>query len=136
MSKGDIMKKIVLIISVIFSLLICTVSAENIDVRVEATPTVLGDDVSVSVEYTDNTDMCGGSFNFVYDKTKLELIGVEEGEEIKNITHFINKSYADDTVRMNWVSTMPLPTEGILATVKFKLLNGNFDSKFNGNHLS
>lgn len=121
------MKKTLILISVILSLLVCSVSAEEIATSFEVVPTVNNEEVSVSVKYTDEGGMCGGSFNFVFDQTKLELLDAIEGEAVKDTPHFINKEYRENALRMNWASTMPLPSEGELIVVKLKLKGGAFD---------
>lgn len=121
------MKKALIVISMIISFIISTVSAEGIATKFEVVPVIDGEEVSVSVKYTDNTEMCGGSLNFVFDKANLELIDVIEGEAIKNTTHFINKEYTENTVRVNWASTTPLVPTGELFVVNLKLTGSDFD---------
>ena len=120
------MKRLIIIIGVIFSLLACNALANDVDTKFEITPTISGETVDILIKYNDNTDMCGGSFNFVYDKTKLEVLSIEEGEIIKNTTHFVNQNYADNVIRVNWVSTTELPENGQLIEIKFKLLDKGF----------
>lgn len=103
-----------------------SVLAKDIDTKFEITPTIDNGIVNVLIEYNGNTDMCGGSLNFVYDKTKLEVISIEDGEIIKNTTHFVNQNYADNAIRVNWVSTTELPENGQLIKIKFKLLGESF----------
>lgn len=120
------MKRLIIIIGVIFSLLTCNALANDVDTKFEITPTISGETVDILIKYNDNTDMCGGSFNFVYDKTKLEVLCIEEGEIIKNTTHFVNQNYADNAIRVNWVSTTEMPENGQLIEIKFKLLDKGF----------
>lgn len=89
-------------------------------------PTLTNNQVSVSVEYA-STNMCGGSFNFTYDTTALSLVSVEEGETIKDISHFINPEFADGAIRVNWVSTTEMPIEGNLININFELLDVTFE---------
>jgi len=121
------MKKLLIIFGVVFSLLICSVvSAEDIAARIEIIPAVSDGEVSVSIKYTDNAVMCGGSFNFVYNNSKLEIIDINEEDAIKDTTHFINKNFEANAIRVNWISATTMSTIGDLLTIKFKLLNGSF----------
>lgn len=126
MSKFYYFKKSAILICIFFITSISQVFATETNTTVRVIPTLTGNQVSVSVEYT-STNMCGGSFNFTYDTTALSLVSVEERETIKNISHFINPEFAEGTIRVNWVSTTEMQTEGNLINIKLELLDGTLE---------
>ena len=101
-------------------------SADEPITMLEVVPNISNNEVSVLVEYS-STNMCGGSFNFIYDTNALRLVAIEEGETIKNTTRFINSEFAEGTIRINWASTTIMPTEGNLINIKFEMLNEAFN---------
>ena len=126
MNRLSYLKKTIVFICILFAVTISQVFAEGAVTLLKILPTVTNNDVCVSVEYT-NADMCGGSFNFIYDTTVLQLVSVEEGETIKDTSHFINPEFAEGAIRINWVSTTEMPADGILVNIKFEMLNEAFN---------
>ena len=125
MNRLCYLKKTIVFICILFSITISQVFAEGTVTLLKVLPTVTNNEVSVSVEYT-NANMCGGSFNFIYDTTALQLVSVEEGETIKDKSHFINPEFDEGAIRINWVSTTEMPVDGILLNIKFEMLNEAF----------
>ncbi len=126
MNRLCYLKKTIVFICILFAITISQVFAEGTVTLLKVLPTVTNNEVSVSVEYT-NANMCGGSFNFIYDTTALQLVSVEEGETIKDTSHFINSEFAEGAIRINWVSTTEMPADGILVNIKFEMLNEAFN---------
>lgn len=126
MNRLCYLKKTIVFICILFTITISQVFAEGTVTLLKVLPTVTNNEISVSIEYT-NANMCGGSFNFIYDTTALQLVSVEEGETIKDTSHFINPEFAEGAIRINWVSTTEMPTEGILLNIKFEILNEAFN---------
>lgn len=126
MSKFYYFRKSIILICILFIVSVSQVFAVETATTLRVIPTLAGNQVSVSVEYN-STNMCGGSLNFTYDTTALSLVSVEEGETIKNISHFINPEFADGVIRVNWVSTTEMAIEGNLINIQFELLNGSLE---------
>lgn len=126
MNRLCYLKKTIVFICIFFAITISQVFAEGTVTLLKVLPTVTNNEVSVSIEYT-KANMCGGSFNFIYDTTALQLVSVEEGETIKDTSHFINPEFAEGAIRINWVSTTEMPAEGILLNIKFEILNEAFN---------
>ena len=126
MNRLSYLKKTIVFICILFAITISQVFAEGTVTLIKVLPTVTNNEISVSIEYT-NANMCGGSFNFIYDTTALQLVSVEEGETIKDTSHFINPEFAEGAIRINWVSTTEMPAEGILLNIKFEILNEAFN---------
>ena len=126
MNRLCYLKKTIVFICILFTITISQVFAEGTVTLLKVLPTVTNNEVSVSVEYT-NANMCGGSFNFIYDATALQLVSAEEGETIKDTSHFINSEFAEGAIRINWVSTTEMPVDGILVNIKFEMLNEAFN---------
>ena len=125
MSKFYYFKKRVIFICIFFIVLVSQVFDAEATAMIKVMPNVTDNEVVISVEYTGN-NMCGGSFNFTYDTATLRIVSAEEGEAIQNTTHFINPEFADGVIRVNWVSTTEMPTEGNLINIKFEMLDGTF----------
>ncbi len=125
MNRLSYFKKTIVFICILFAITISQVFAKGTVALLKVLPTVTNNEVSVSVEYT-NANMCGGSFNFIYDATALRLVSIEEGETIKETSHFINPEFAEGAIRINWVSTTEMPADGIFLNIKFEMLNETF----------
>lgn len=110
-------------------LLVCvtvSVFAQESELDLKVLPTVSGSEITALIEYS-ASDVCGGSFNFVYDTEALRLVDALEGEEIKDTAHIINTEYADGIIRVSWASVEKMPPEGELIIIKLELLSENFD---------
>lgn len=125
MSKFYYFKKSVIFICILFIVSVSQVFAAEADTMIKVVPNITDNEVIISVEYT-GSNMCGGSFNFIYDTMTLRLVSAEEGEAIKDTSHFINSEFADGVIRTNWVSTTEMPAEGNLINIKFEMSDGTF----------
>ena len=126
MNRLSHLKKTIVFICILFAITISQAFAEVTVALIKVLPIVTNNEVSVSVEYT-NANMCGGSFNFIYDTTALQLVSIEEGETIKDTSHFINPEFAEGAIRINWVSATEMPADGILINIKFEMLDETFN---------
>lgn len=113
-------------LSIVFCMFVFNVQAESEENRFIVATSVDDNVATISITYEQVTNMCGGSFSFVYDASNLLFLGYEAGNEIKDITHFVNENYAENKIRVNWVSTTAFPTSGDLFTLKFSLLSDEF----------
>lgn len=121
------MKKILIVLSVILSILVFDVSAKT-ENSFLVTSVVEGETVTFYIKYENFADMYGGSFNFVYDKAKLSFVEYEKSSEFTKTTHFINENYSDNKIRVNWVTTTAMPQSAGLLKFKFLMLNTDFEN--------
>lgn len=84
---------------------------------------LIGTNIDVNVNISENTLACGGRFNLVYDNAKLEIISTQTGSILSNATPFVNANYANNKIRMSWAGTTALTDGGNLLTVTFKVLD-------------
>ncbi len=110
----------------------CDALGCNIKVKAKALPTfsvvspedaLIGTNIDVTVNISDNTLACGGRFDLVYDNTRLEVVSAQTGSLLTGTTAFVNPNYASDTVRLSWASSSALADGGVLVTVTFKVLD-------------
>ncbi|MGM9551175.1 MAG: cohesin domain-containing protein [Clostridia bacterium] len=84
----------------------------------------VGDSVTVTVSLPENTNAAGGSFNLVYDNTKMELIDAVAGDVIAAFSKTVNKTYAVNKIRMNFAGSETVSSSGgVMLTATFKLTN-------------
>ena len=83
----------------------------------------VGDTVTVSVNVNSALSVIGGKFNINYDNDKLELLGIEKGDLIKNITVAINENYTDSSARITFSSANEFTADGNIIKLNFRLLN-------------
>lgn len=109
-----------------------TTANDTILVKAKSLPTfsvecvdeaLMGTNIDVNVNISENTLACGGRFNLVYDNTKLEIISTQTGSVLSNATPFVNPNYANNKIRMSWAGTTALTDGGNLLTVTFKVLD-------------
>jgi len=103
-------------------LVVSVEAAETTALSVSNAACIVGDEVSVSVNISDYSLACGGSFNIVYDNTKLSLKNVAKGTAFKNINATINKSYSNNSVRVVWIGTKT-PAGGAIIDLTFTSLS-------------
>lgn len=117
------MKKIfALLLSVV---LICSsviVYADSINAVVDSKSAKIGDTVDINISLQNNSGIIAALLNVEYDKERLELIEVQDGQLLEGGTFSPNyKSYPYKMV-WNSVATANFTDDGILAVLKFKVL--------------
>lgn len=119
------MKKLVSNVIIIFVLVMsfCSISyAETFQPTITAEDGLVGDTITVSVSIPQNTNAAGGSFNLVYDNTKMELVDTSTGDLISTFAKTVNKTYAENKVRMNFAGSETVSASGgIVLNAVFKL---------------
>jgi len=82
----------------------------------------VGDTVTVTVSLPANTNAAGGSFNLIYDNTKMELVDATAGNVISAFSKQVNKTYATNKVRLNFAGSETVSASGgVILTATFKL---------------
>lgn len=84
--------------------------------------------VTVEVSYTDNVYIQAGGLDLVYDVSKLTIKEVKQSELMKTAMCVVNEKYAEDTVRLAWISTSLLPKDGQVVTFTFNIVSGEFEN--------
>ena len=117
------MKKIfALLLSVV---LICSsviVYADSFNAVVDSKFAKIGDTVDINISLQNNSGIIAALFNVEYDKERLELIEVQDGQLLEGGTFSPNyKSYPYKMV-WNSAATANFTDDGILAVLKFKVL--------------
>ena len=117
------MKKIfILFLSVI---LICSaniVYADSFNAVVDSKTAKTGDTVDINISLQNNSGIIAALFNVEYDKERLELIEVQDGQLLEGGTFSPNyKSYPYKMV-WNSAATANFTDDGVLAVLKFKVL--------------
>ena len=117
------MKKIfALLLSVV---LICSsiiVYANSFNAVVDSKNAKIGDTVDINISLQNNSGIIAALFNVEYDKERLELIEVQDGQLLEGGTFSPNyKSYPYKMV-WNSAATANFTDDGVLAILKFKVL--------------
>ena len=84
--------------------------------------------VTVEISYANNIFVQAGGMDLVYDNTKLSLKEVIKSELIEKTMCAINEKFAEDTIRLAWITTSPMPKSGQIITVKFDVIDGEFEN--------
>lgn len=117
------MKKL-LVMLLIFTLCIPVniVFADNFNVVVENKTANTGDTVDINISLENNSGIIAALFNVEYDKERLELINVQDGQILDGGTFSPNyKSYPYKVV-WNSATTTNFTDNGVLVVLKFKVL--------------
>ena len=84
----------------------------------------VGDTVTTTVSIPENTNAAGGSFNLVYDNTKMELVDATAGDVISSFSKTVNKTYAANKIRLNFAGSESVSSAGgIVLIASFKLVS-------------
>jgi len=119
------MKKLVssIIITCMLLMTFCSIGyAATFQPTIMAESGVVGDTITVTVSIPADTNAAGGSFNLVYDNTKMELVDAVAGSVISAFTKTVNKTYAENKVRLNFAGTETVSANGgVVLTATFVL---------------
>lgn len=85
---------------------------------------VTGDEITVTVNLSNPAGVCGGSFNLVYDSDKLMFRSAAAGTALSGFTKQLNKSYAENKIRLTWAGSNQISASGTILTVVFKVRIG------------
>lgn len=83
-----------------------------------------GQTVTLVVNITGGSAVCGGSLDLIYDPSLLTCETVTAGSALKNTTFIGNKNYDNDTIRAAWISTTGLAADGEVVTITFRTIPG------------
>ncbi len=92
-----------------------------------------GENVTVSIDVSENSNMYGGNATIEYDTTAFELVNSEIGDLIKNSSPILNTAYQGNKIRVVWAGTSPITNGGTLCELTFKA-KGN--ASYGGNAIS
>lgn len=118
------MKRIISVALILIMMLsfVPVMAAETVDLIVSApASSKVGEIINVNIVLSDYSLACGGSFNVVYDNTKLKLNSVTEGSAFSNINATINDKYSENTVRIIWYGTKT-PDGGDIICLEFETI--------------
>lgn len=114
-----------LVIAMLFTTFTIPALAETLPVfTIEDASVTEGDVFSVNVTLTENSSICGGGFNIIYDNAKLEIINTSVGDIIRAHTGMVKKDYAENKIRVTWAGITPITLSGTVCTLEFKALSG------------
>jgi len=120
------MKKIVgsVIITCMILMSLCNIcyASTTFQPSITAESGSVGDTITVAVSIPANTNAAGGSFNLIYDNTKMELVDATAGDIISAFSKTVNKTYAADKVRLNFAGSETVSASGgVILNASFKL---------------
>jgi len=122
------MKKILCFVLTVlcFSLTVVAEGSTVEAVKISVNTVAADGKVAVEISYKSDGQMSAGNMDIVYNSNLLKLESYETGEDISNITHFVNENYADDTIRFNWASISPLGKNGDMMKLEFSISESVF----------
>lgn len=119
------MKRIIssIVISCMVMMTLCSVCfAQTFSAAITAGNGSVGDTITVTVAIPENTNAAGGSFNLIYDNTKMTLVDAIEGDILSGFSKTVNKTYAENKVRLNFAGNAAVSSSGgVILTATFKL---------------
>lgn len=83
-----------------------------------------GENLTVTVGISNALNVCGGSFNLVYDADKFTLISATAGNVLSSFSRQLNKTYATNKIRLTWAGSSAMTENGTLLTVIFTAKDG------------
>ena len=117
------MKKIVstiLIAAMLLAIIAFPMLAADVPVSVVCESGLVGDTVVVNVTLPAGSNVCGGSFNLVYDNTKLSLVSATAGSLKSDAV--VNPTFAANKIRVSFAGITPITAAGNLLVVEFEIL--------------
>ncbi len=98
--------------------------SQNIRATINAENGKVGDVITVNISMPEDVCAVGGSFNLIYDNTKVELTDTAPGALISDRVNNINDTYTENAIRINFAGTDNILSQGGIAlTAKFKLIS-------------
>lgn len=83
---------------------------------------LIGSNIDVKINISENSLACGGRFDLVYDNTRLQIVSAEAGSVLQGMSAFVNPNKAENKIRLSWAGTSGLVEKGTVLNVKFKAL--------------
>ncbi len=123
---GVNMKPNLLLLVIVFLLLISInytgFSEEVTVISIDDYSGISGEEVSIDIRLSANSNVCVGTFYITYDNTILELISCEAGDVIVNAMPQFNENYRPDTIKATFMTTTSIVEEGVLCKLSFKII--------------
>lgn len=117
---------LLLVIAMLLTVFTIPALADTLPVfTIEDASVSVGDVFSVNITLTENSSICGGGFNVIYDNTKLEIINTSVGDTIRTHTGMVKKDYAANKIRVTWAGITPITLGGTVCTLEFKVIGGS-----------
>lgn len=82
---------------------------------------LIGTNIDVNINISENSLACGGRFNLEYDNEKFEVVSAQGEDILSETTPLINLHYSDNTVRASWAGATALTDGGCLLTITFRV---------------
>ena len=118
------MKKVILVIISVFCLVTTVYANEECFLGLSSD---MDNPCKVLVNIENAEHIYGGSFILEYDNNTIEVIDCKEGSPLENITAIINKSYADDKIKLTWASANEVTYDEPILYIEFKAVDTNVD---------
>lgn len=109
----------------------CTAENASILIKAKTLPSfsvecpeeaLIGSNIDVKVNISENSKAFGGRFDLVYDNTRLEIVSDEVGSVLSGASAFTNPNRAINKIRLSWAGATELLDSGTVLTVTFKVL--------------
>lgn len=114
------MKKVVLMIISILCVMTTAYANEDCNLNLSAD---IDNPCKVLVNVENAEHIYGGSFVLEYNNTIIELIECTVGFPLENTTAIINKSYADNKIKLTWASANPITYNKPILNIEFKVID-------------
>ncbi|NLB81508.1 MAG: hypothetical protein GX800_07860 [Clostridiaceae bacterium] len=117
-------KILILLLVLILSVLPNTISIskEVTAISMDDYSGISGEEISVDIRLSANSNVCVGTFYITYDSNSLELIACEAGDVIAKAMPQFNENYKSDTIKATFMTTTSIVEEGVLCKLKFKII--------------
>ena len=99
------MKKIISLVVAIcivcMGIYIPSYAADSATLTVTASGCTVGEQVNATINLSEYSLACGGSFEIKYDNTRLSVVSAVKGSAFSNINTTINKTFTDSSVKVS-----------------------------------
>lgn len=118
------MKKIIITLFLALFISMTAFAANSASLNISGTvPSYeIGDRISMTVDLSEYSTACGGSFEVIYDASKLALVSHSKGMAFSNINATINAKYRENSIKIVWFGTVN-PAGGAVLNLEFEAID-------------
>lgn len=116
------MKKIVITIIMLMLFLISAHAEGERVVYIENSTDASAKTVTINIGISEQSAVCGGKFDVVYDNTLLTPKSYLVAESVEDYTAIVNLNYADNAIRFSFAGTEEMKESGTIIQIVFDII--------------
>lgn len=99
-----------------------TYAADAVTVSMETVTAEVGQQISISVHISENSQMTGGNLLISYDNNVLRLDSFQQAALMQGYSCIVNSSYSANQAKASWAGTQALNVAGNMFSLNFTVL--------------